>query len=332
MLRLAAAAAAALMLLPFTAQAQDVPAAPVMSGDVRIHDPSVIVENGHWVSFQTGAEGFWRGAILLKTSPDGIEWKNAGGIGKGLPAWPETELGYRSQLIWAPSVSKYGDTIYLYYSVSSFGINASAIGLMTNSAFDPLKPDQGWEDQGLVLKSGVKDDFNAIDPFRIDIAEGRAWLAYGSFWSGIKMRELDPTTGKLIAPDAPVHGIASRNGGAIEAPAILVHDGKFYLFVSFDQCCRGVDSTYRIMVGRADAVTGPYLDRAGLDLMQGGGTEVQSGRGRYLGPGGQEPVFGAEDLLVYHYYDADERGMSKLQIAPIGWTEDGWPQLAAPPQ
>src|SRR5690606_15865507 len=135
-----------------------------------IHDPSVIVENGNWVSFQTGGEGFWRGAVLLKTSTDGIEWKRAGGIGKGLPAWHEAELGYRSQNIWAPSVSRHGDTVYLYYSISSLGINVSAIGLMTNAAFDPLKPDQGWEDQGLVLKSGVKDDFNAIDPYRIDTA------------------------------------------------------------------------------------------------------------------------------------------------------------------
>ena len=78
MLRLAAVA---LLLLPFAALAQDLPPAPAMTGDTRIHDPSVIVEDGHWVSFQTGAEGFWRGAILLKTSADGIEWKNAGGIG-----------------------------------------------------------------------------------------------------------------------------------------------------------------------------------------------------------------------------------------------------------
>jgi arabinan endo-1,5-alpha-L-arabinosidase len=306
---------------------------PVLTGDLRIHDPSVIVENGHWVSFQTGAEGFWRGAILLKTSPDGVAWKNAGGIGKGLPAWPETENGYRSQNIWAPSVSKHGDTINLYYSVSSFGINISAIGLMTNTAFDPEYPDRGWQDQGLVLKSTIKDDWNAIDPFRIDNSDGRAWLSYGSYWSGIKMRELDPMTGKLLAPDTPVIDLASRSGGAIEASSILEHDGRFYLFVSFDQCCRGVTSTYRIMVGRADAVTAPYLDRDGTPMLEGGATELQAGQGRIIGPGGQEPVFGApSDMLVYHYYDRDDRGMSKIEIVPIGWTEDGWPKLPKPPE
>lgn len=326
--------AALLLVVPITAFAQEtLPPAPAIEGDVRMHDPSVIVVDGHWVGFYTGAEGFWRGAILLKTSPDGITWKNAGGIGKGLPAWPEVENGYKSQNIWAPSVSKRGNRLYLYYSVSSFGINTSVIGLMTNDAFDPLKPDQGWQDQGLVLKSVVTDNFNAIDPYRTDTSDGRAWLSYGSYWSGIKLRELDPETGKLVAPDTPVIDLASRNGGAIEAPAILEHDGRYYLFVSFDQCCRGVESTYRMMVGKADAIEGPYLDAAGIPMLEGGGTQLQASAGRHVGPGGQEPVFGAaSDLLVYHYYDGDERGLFKLQVAPIGWTEDGWPILAPPPQ
>lgn len=325
-------ATAALLLAPIPVLAQELSAAPMMLGDTRIHDPSVIVEDGHWVSFQTGAEGFWRGAILLKTSPDGITWKNAGGIGKGLPAWTEAELGYKSQNIWAPSVSKRGDRVFVYYSVSSFGVNTSAIGLMTNDDFDPVTPDTGWVDRGLVLKSGVEDDFNAIDPFRIDTPDGRAWLTFGSYWSGIKLRELDPQSGMLAAPDTPTFDLAAYGGGVIEAPAILKHDGRYYLFVSYDRCCAGVDSTYRIMVGRADSVSGPYLGKDSIELLKGGATELQKGDGHYIGPGGQEPVFGAAtDLLVYHYYDGDDLGKPKMQIAPISWSEDGWPVLAPPP-
>jgi arabinan endo-1,5-alpha-L-arabinosidase len=330
MLKLIAVALA--LLTPVVAVAQDLDPAPRMLGNQRMHDPSVIIVDGTWVGFFTGAEGFWRGAILLKSSPDGITWKNAGGIGKGLPAWPEAENGYKSQNIWAPSVSKRGDRVYLYYSVSSFGINTSVIGLMTNDAFDPLKPDQGWQDQGLVLKSIISDTFNAIDPYRIDTSDGRAWLAFGSYWSGIKLRELDPESGKLLAPDTPTFDLASRGGAGVEAPAILEHQGRFYLFVSFDQCCRGVDSTYRIMVGRSETIEGPYVDAEGKSMMEGGATQLQAAAGRYVGPGGQEPVFGAPSpMLVYHYYDGDEHGLFKLQIAPIGWTDDGWPVLAPPP-
>ena len=327
-------AAIAFLSLPFTALAQDLQPAPAMTGDTQIHDPAVIVDNGHWVSFQTGDEGgLYQGAIKLKTSPDGINWTNAGAIGKGVPKWTQQENGYKSLNIWAPTAVKHGDRWYLYYSVSSFGLQISSIGLMTNDAFDPTKPGDGWVDQGLVLKSDTKGDFNAIDPFRIDTSDGHAWLSYGSYWSGIKLRELDPETGKLITPDTPVFAIASRGRGAIEASSILEHDGKFYLFTSFDRCCAGIASTYRIMVGRADMITGPYLGESGAELMSSGATQVQKSDGRYIGPGGQEPVFGApSDMLVYHYYDGENGGKSKIQITSIGWTDDGWPRLAPPPK
>ena len=323
----------ALGLGPMAAMAGGLPPAAVMSGDTQIHDPSAIVVDGHWVSFQTGDEGgLYQGAIKLKTSPDGVVWTNAGAVGKGVPKWTQSVLGYKSRNIWAPTISRRGSVFYLYYSVSSFGINQSVIGLMTNSTFDPAKPDQGWQDQSEVLHSTAKDDWNAIDPFRIDTSDGKAWLSYGSYWSGIKLRELDPVTGKLLDPGAPAHDIASRGRGAIEASSLLEHDGRFYLFVSYDRCCAGVASTYRIMVGRADKITGPYLGQSGVDLMQSGATEVQKSIGRYIGPGGEEPVNGAPDTMIYHYYDGEAGGSSKLQIAPIHWTTEGWLELAPPPQ
>lgn len=307
---------------------------PAMTGDVQIHDPSAIVVDGHWVSVQTGDEGgLYRGAIKLKTSPDGMVWSNGGAIGKGVPKWTVEALGYTSKNIWAPTISRRGDIFSLYYSVSSFGINTSVIGLMTKSAFDPLHPDVGWEDQGEVLASGARDDFNAIDPFRIDTSDGRAWLSYGSYWSGIKLRELDPRTGKLLAPDKLAIDLAARgHGGAIEASSLLEHDGKFYLFVSYDRCCAGIASTYRIMVGRADEITGPYLGRSGVPLLESGASEVQTTSGRYIGPGGEEPVAGTDGAaMIYHYYDGQDFGVSKLQIASIQWSDDGWPMLAPPP-
>ena len=258
-------------------------------GDTRIHDPSVIEVDGRYAAFGTGEQGLYRGAIKVKTSPDGVKWTDAGAIGKGVPKWALATLGYQPTNVWAPSVSRRGDTVFLYYALTSFGLNASAIGLMTNVSFDPARPGEGWQDQGLVLMSTAGDDFNAIDPFRIDVADGRAFLAFGSFWSGIKLRELDPATGMLIKDDAPSFALAGRQGGAIEAPSILEHEGKFTLFVSFDQCCKGVASTYNIRVGRADRIEGPYLDRDGKDMAQGGGSLLLATIGRFIGPGGQGP-------------------------------------------
>ena len=132
------------------------------------------------------------------------------------------------------------------------------------------------------------DDFNAIDPFRIDASDGRAYLAFGSFWSGIKLSELNPETGKLMRADTPRIALAGREGGgAVEAASILEHDGRFYLFVSFDQCCKGVASTYNIRVGRADKIQGPYRDKDGKAMLEGGGSAVMSTPGRFIGPVGR---------------------------------------------
>jgi arabinan endo-1,5-alpha-L-arabinosidase len=305
---------------------------PGMTGDTRIHDPSIIEIQSRFVAVGTGEQGPTHGAIRVKTSPDGLRWIEAGHIGGGPPAWAQGALGFKPSNVWAPSLSRRGSTVFLYYCLSSFGHNTSAIGLMTNTSFDPLKPGEGWQDQGLVLTSREGEDFNAIDPFRIDVSNGRAYLVFGSFWSGIKLSELDPETGKLIRPDTPRVALASRNGGAIEAASILERDGKFFLFVSFDQCCKGVASTYNIRVGRADRIEGPYFDQAGKAMLEGGGSLMMSTTGRFIGPGGQEAVKTATgERLAYHYYDGEEAGASKLQVSPILWTADGWPNLGTPP-
>ena len=246
-----------------------------------------------------------------------------------------TALGFKPVNVWAPSISRRGATVFLYYCLSSFGGNTSAIGLMTNASFDPAKPGEGWRDQGLVLMSRDGDDFNAIDPFRIDLKDGRAFLAYGSYWSGVKLRALNPETGMLANKDEPAIAIAARkmHDGVIEAPSIIEHDGRFVLFVSFDQCCKGVASTYNIRVGRADRIEGLYRDRDGKAMLEGGGSLVLATTGRFIGPGGQEAVKTSKgDMLAYHYYDGDAGGVAKLQVSPILWSADGWPELGPLPQ
>ena len=305
---------------------------PPLVGYTLIHDPSVLWTLQGWVAFGTGGENTSDGGVPnVRISSDGLAWRDRGALPGAQPGWIAAELGTTPRNLWAPSISAHGGVTFLYYAGSSFGKNDSAIGLMTNEAFNPTHPTQGWVDRGLVLRSHAGDNFNAIDPFRIDSGD-TAWLAFGSFWDGIRLVEIDPLSGLLKDGAEPIR-IASRGGGAIEAPAILAHDGHFYLFVSFDACCRGISSTYRIMVGRADAVTGPYLDRDGRALLEGGGTEVLAGPGRFRGPGGQATflVDGAP-WLAFHYYDKAQGGTPKLQLAPLGWTDDGWPELGPLPQ
>lgn len=305
---------------------------PVLEGNISIHDPSVIQIDGQFASFATGVERAEDGGtVRTKYSADGVTWTETGALPGGMPGWVIAVLGLTPPNIWAPAVSMRDGTAYLYYSGSTFGRNASVIGLMTSNMFDIGNPAMGWEDQGMVIRSHPTDNFNAIDPFRVDSDDGSAWLAFGSHWDGIRLIQIDPASGLQVNRAAPLP-IASRNGGAIEAPAILQHDDQFYLFVSFDACCRGVASTYRIMVGRADEITGPYMDREGVAMLEGGGSEIQATDGRYRGPGGQEVFMrDGEPWLAYHYYDRDQGGRPKLQLAPIRFDEDGWPYLDALP-
>lgn len=324
------AALAGLMILAGTPYAAE--PMPELGGNINIHDPSVIATDTGWASFATGVEGAADGGMpRTKSSPDGITWTETGALPGGLPEWIAKELRYTPRNIWAPTVSIHGGVTYLYYSASRFGRNNSAIGVMTNATFDARKPAEGWVDQGLVFRSKPGDWLNAIDPFRIDDGD-RAWLAFGSYWDGIRMIELDPVTGLRKSADEPLR-LASRNGEAIEASTVLAHGGQYYLFVSFDMCCRGTASTYRIMMGRADAVTGPYLDRDGKAMLDGGGTELLATTGRFHGPGGQE-VFMVADKpwLVFHYYDGSDAGAPKLQLAPISFDAEGWPEIGPLPK
>ena len=190
-------------------------------------------------------------------------------------------------------------------------------------------------DQGKVIGSESHDDWNAIDPNIVFDEQEQPWMSFGSFWGGIKLRKLDRSTGKLAADDQTLYSLASRPRskelpGAIEAPAIIRKNNYYYLFVSFDFCCRGKDSTYNIRVGRARKLTGPYIDRSGKPMMEDGGTLVVAGEGRWAGPGHCSILQDKDgEKLVYHAYDTEWRGVPTLRIARLSWDAEGWPMISA---
>jgi arabinan endo-1,5-alpha-L-arabinosidase len=227
-------------------------------------------------------------------------------------------------------VSYFNGKYHLYYSVSTFGSNHSSIGLATNETLDPASEKYRWIDQGKVIGSNPSDDWNAIDPDLVLDEKNQPWLAFGSFWGGIKLRKLDQATGKLSTQDQTLYSLARRPPpGAIEAADIIRKNDYCYLFVSFDFCCRGKDSTYNIRVGRSRNLTGPYVDRSGKPMMEGGGTLVVAGAGRWAGPGHCAVLQEKDgDWLVYHAYDTEWRGVSTLRISSLRWDAEGWPTIA----
>jgi arabinan endo-1,5-alpha-L-arabinosidase len=317
----------------FAQQAVPAPAVLPLTGDITpIHDPTMAREGSSYYLFSTNR---YRQKDLPEfCSPDLHTFRFCGSIFDEIPPWAHAEIpGARD--IWAPDVKFIGGEYRVYYAVSTFGSNVSVIGLVTNRTLDPKSPDYHWTDRGKVFGSVKTDDFNAIDPNLAVDAEGGQWLAFGSFWSGIKMRRVDSATGKLSTRDRKLYSLAGRprsatQPGAIEAPYIVRHGRYYYLFVSFDQCCRGAKSTYRIMVGRSGKITGPYTDKNGKLMMEGNATELLAGNERWRGPGGQSILEdGDRDLLIFHAYDGKD-GRRFLQISTLAW-ENGWPRAGALP-
>lgn len=311
---LALPTAALLALMPATATAYPGPGR--VTGSVITHDPSMIrTPSGQYLLYATG------GGISSKTSADRVAFSAGADAFPSRPGWWRTYSSVPEA--WAPDISYHGGTYLMYYSVSSFGSNTSAIGLARSTTGLP----GSWSDHGIVHTSDSASDHNAIDPHLFVDDDGTWWLSFGSWWTGIKMIRIDPATGKRFPADTTRYSLASRPSGtkAVEAPFVVKRGGSYYLFASYDTCCAGTGSTYRIKVGRSASVTGPYRDRNGVAMTDNGGTPVLESHGRVIGPGGQSVMNDVDgDLIVYHYYDRDDNGTPKLGVNLLDWSS-GWP-------
>lgn len=299
---------------PSAAVVADYPNPGVVTGDTAVHDPAMIKVNGTYFLFSTG------NGIETRSSTDRTAFRRLGAAFPNGASWAHPFTGGSNNL-WAPDISFRNGRYYLYYAASTFGSRNSAIFLATSTTAQP----GSWTNQGIVVQTSNSSDHNAIDPNLVVDAGGAWWLTYGSFWSGIKMIPINPSTGK--ASSSTRYNLATRPssaGGAIEAPFIVYRSPYYYMFVSFDYCCRGTSSNYRTMVGRSSSVTGPYVDRNGVAMTSGGGTEIMATHGSIVGPG-HPAAFADSDawVFVYHYYTSSG---SRLGINLIGWS-GGWPAV-----
>jgi arabinan endo-1,5-alpha-L-arabinosidase len=298
---------------------------------VSIHDPVMAREGDTYYLFSTGP------GITFYRSKNMTAWELAGRVFPTEPVWARDVAPKFNGHLWAPDIQQHDGKFLLYYSVSAFARNTSAIGLTINATLDPASPDYKWEDQGVILQSVPNRDlWNAIDSHVIVDGDGTPWMSFGSFWGGLKLVKLAPDW-KSIAEPQEWHSIAKRERSVllddrrpgpaeIEAPFIFHRGGHYYLFVSWDKCCRGVESTYKMVVGRAKDVRGPYLDKEGRDLAEGGGTLLLAGNPAWPGLGHNSVYnFDGKDYLVFHAYEAADGGLQKLKIASLTWDADEWP-------
>ena len=308
-----------------------------------VHDPVMAKEGDTYYIYATGI------GIQQMTSKDRKTWTVLPQpVMTVIPGWTTDSVPGFGSHVWAPDVIQWHGRWWLAYSCSTFGKNGSAIGLLSSRSLAAnLWKDEGcivcsrdWKVNADVTTSG--DNWNAIDPNFVIDDEDNPWLVWGSFWDGIQLARLDTTMhlatkpvtiarryspGDTNAAENPTSRFAGRN--AIEAPFIFRHADYYYLFVSWDYCCRGAKSNYRVAVGRSKQVSGPYLDRNGKDMIEGGGTLFLEGDKKEWEAVGHCAVytFDDEDIFICHGYSATRGGAAMLIQRPISWTADGWPEL-----
>jgi len=287
------------------------PSPGVVTGDISVHDPTLIKKDSTYYLFCT------HGQIQTRVSTDRVKWTLEG---SALSFWGNTDL-------WAPDITLHGSTYWLLYCRSTFGSRVSEIYLATSSTMAP----GSWADKGVVIASNNTTPYNAIDPAAIQDSSGKWWVVFGSWSDGIYVFSIDSNTGK---PTSTPTRIAERSNKALEGPILFSKDGYFYLFMSFGNCCpssTGVlpapQEKYHIVACRSKIITGPYTDATGASCLNGGAYEVLEGHDKYWALGGQAVYHDSSDnhdLLVYHWYDSTASYSPKLGINFLNWTS-GWP-------
>jgi arabinan endo-1,5-alpha-L-arabinosidase len=278
-----------------------------LTGALVTHDPSMYKEGNTWWIVETSDTG-----IGVKYSADGHAWTQGVSIfGGGLSWWGQ--YNGNSKTVWAPDLHVWNGKAILYYAVSTFGSQKSAIGLATASSVAA----GNWVDQGVVLTSAAGNNYNAIDPNFVVDKSGQPWLTYGSFWTGIYTTRVDANT---LKPIGSKYQLATDSTG-IENGFIMANGSYYYLFVSKGTCCAGANSTYHISYGRSTSITGPYLDKNGVDMKNGGGTTLDAGGGRFIAPGGESVANG---VMARHELDSQNNYNGVLFMSDLYFT-NGWP-------
>ncbi len=307
-----------------------------VTSNPMVHDPVMAREDGVYHIFATGM------GIQRMTSKDRKDWQvKAMPVMTVIPKWTRDSVPGFDKHVWAPDIIRWHNKWWLAYSCSTFGKNGSAIGLLSAAKLDsPI-----WNDEGCIVASREnRDNWNAIDPNFVIDDNDTPWMVWGSFWDGIQIVRLDTTMhvakgekprtlarryapGTTTAEPNPTSAHAGTN--AIEAPFVMKHQGYYYLFVSWDYCCRGSKSNYRVAVGRSKNVDGPYLDKRSNDMLNGGGTVLLEGDKKQYEATGHCAAYSIDgkDIFICHGYSTEMKGAPVLIQREIRWTDDGWPEL-----
>lgn len=290
-----------------------------------VADPTVIRTDEGFYLYATQTNSYW---IPIYFSKDLVNWEFKRSAFRKATR-PTEDVLPGGGAFWAPEIRYINGKYVLYFSWAKWGdgsISYTAVATSDSPVGDFLnaKP---------LL---ITDDFgsNCIDQFYYE-EEGKKYMFVGSF-NGIYVTELtdDGLSVKRGADGKPVLK-KQVCGRAFEGTNIYKKGKYYYLFASINNCCpnNGMDSKYKVVVGRSENLLGPYVDRKGKDMLDNSWELVLEGDGEtFFGPGHNSiiiPDDAGTDWMIYHSYVKENGtvGGRLGMLDRIVWSADGWPTI-----
>lgn len=305
------------------------------SGNVTCHDPSVYYDKATKKYYAFGTH------FSVVSSDDLINWKqvaseNAPNTLFGTGNWASvltasTALaGTAAGSTWAPSVIYLKGKYYMYYSLTTaFGANTSVIARVeSDSVTGPYSNDTVIVESVTTTESSHP---NCIDPEVFTDKNGTLWMVYGSFSSGIYIKELD-ATGMPVSDGWGTRIWYKGYSSGVEGPYIFYNEatGYYYLMVSEGD----LNSNYNMRVARSENPDGPYVDLSGEEVTGSSVAGVKiAGNYKFNGGSnkvalGHNSVIEVDDTyyVVCHVRNAVS-GSHHLEVHQLYFNEDGWPVM-----
>ncbi|MDY5576797.1 MAG: glycoside hydrolase family 43 protein [Lachnospiraceae bacterium] len=191
---------------------------------------------------------------------------------------------------------------------------------------------------------------NAIDPGLFYDADGRMWMAYGSWSGGIYLLEIDRSTGQPIHPQENITDgnsitdiyfgkkIAGGFRQSGEGPYIIYDENTNYYYLYMSYGFLTANEGYNIRMFRSESPDGPYVDAAGKEAVWGtsghdgigvkvmGSYNLPSLSYKYMAPGHNSALIDEDKMyLVYHQRFSTGNEGHELRIHQMLMSEEGWP-------
>lgn len=293
-----------------------------LTGELFVHDPVMIKQDSVYYVFHTGP------GVTIRRSFDGLHWEDYGSIFKEgtFPAWHREEIPEQDRHLWAPDIIYKDEKYHCYYSVSAWINFNSSIGYASNTTLDTTDANYKWVDHGIVISyRNGGEGVNVIDPQVYVEGNGNTWLFYGSFQKGLRLVQLDPKIGMLLNEKPELTTITTHLG---EGVFVIKSGEHYYIFASRGKCCKGINSTYHVVMGRSKKLEGPYLNKEGNSWVDNHFSMFMEGNEDAPGRG-HNGFFTENDTtyIVYHAYSRAHEGRQQLGIQPVFMDNEGWPTL-----